>query len=257
MLLSIQSTEDKNLNDSCKTYSRIRTNINIPWECKYVKYHVSSLNTKANILITTNDDRIIVTYKENETDEDEKCLNVDFENSYYLNTNDIITKLGNLNEVLSVNIEDRHMTFTPTKDIKFITLTHRARLVCGLINVKLNEVYKAGTKYVFDIPILDYANKLYLVSKQSQSIHSNIGDKEYTPSVIGNVDYIIKDDTFIIVNFETYGRPIENVVNVDSFGMIELELVDFMYEPIILCSPMFVTIRVEPYRTPSIDYVHM
>ena len=251
MLLSIQSIEDRNLNDSFKTYSRIRTNVNIPWECKYVKYHVSSLNTKANILITTTDDCLRI------TDPDDKCYNVDFENRYYLNTNDIINKLGNLNEVLSVSLEDRHMTLTPKTDIKFTTITHRARLVCGLLNVKLNETYKSGVKYVFDIPILDYANKLYLVSKQGQSIHSNIGNKEYTPSVIGNVDYIIKDDTFIIVNFETYGRPIENVVNVDSFSMIELELVDFMYEPIILCSPMFVTIRVEPYKVPSIDYVHM
>ena len=249
MLLSIQSIEDKNSTESHKTYSRIKTNVNIPWKCNYIKYHVSSLNTKSNILITTDEDKIVI-------DDDKKSYEVTFDNKYSLSETNMLTYLSELS-ILTVGIENKRLTIMPSKDCKFTLITHRARLVTGLLNVKLNETYNAGQKYVFDIPILDYANKLYLVSKQGTSIHSNIGDKEYTPSVIANIDTFIKDGVPLIVNFETYGRPIENVVNVDSFGMIELELVDFMYQPIILNSPMFITMKIEPYKVPNIDYVHM
>ena len=242
MLLSIQSIEDKNEIDSRKSYSRIRTNVNIPWECQYIKYHVSSLNTKVNILLTTTEDKIVI-------EDDDKNYEAVFEDKYSLSETNMLTYLSALS-ILTVNIVNKRLTITPSKDFKFVVLTHRARLVTGLLSAKLNETYKAGQQYVFDIPILDYANKLYLVSKQGISIQSNIGDKEYTPSVIVNVDTFIRDGIPLIVNFETYGTPIESVVNIDSFKMIELELVDFMYHPIILSSPMFVTMKIKPVKVP-------
>ena len=252
MLLSLQSIEDKNSKESRKTYSRIRTNINIPWECNYIKYHVSSLNTKVDILITTKEDIIKI------IDSDGKHYDVKFTDKYYMYESNIKSLFNTVPIFSSVEIEDRHLKITPTKDFKFTEITHRARLVTGLLNVKLNEMYKANVNgYVFDIPILDYANKLYLVSKQGQSIQSNIGDQEYTPSIIGNIDVVIKDGGPLIVNFDSTIRPIENVVNIDSFKMIELELVDFMYQPIVLRSPMFVTMRVDPYKAPHVDYEHM
>ena len=251
MILSLQSIEDKNSSNAYKSYSRIRTNVNIPWECNYIKYYVSSLNTKSNILITTKEDVIKV------QDADEKCYIVTFEDKYYLSENQMLTYMNSLTTIVDVRIVNRRMTITPKIDIKFMEISHRARLITGLLNVKLNEIYKAGTEYICDIPILDYANKLYLISKQGQSIQSNIGDREYTPSVIANVDAVIKDGSPLIITFETYGKPIKNVVNVDSFKMIELELVDFMYHPIVLCSPMFVTLKIEPDKVPHVDYKHM
>ena len=242
MLLSIQSIEDKNEVDSRKSYSRIRTNVNIPWECQYIKYHVSSLNTKANILITTTEDKVVI-------EDDDKNYEAVFEDKYSLSETNMLTYLSALS-ILTVSIVNKRLTITPSKDFKFVVLTHRARLVTGLLSAKLNQEYKAGQQYVFDIPILDYANKLYLVSKQGTSIQSNIGDREYTPSVIANVDTFIRDGIPLIVNFETYGTPIKSVVNIDSFKMIELELVDFMYHPIILSSPMFVTMKIKPVKVP-------
>lgn len=242
MLLSIQSIEDKNEIDSRKSYSRIRTNVNIPWECQYIKYHVSSLNTKANILLTTTEDKIVI-------EDDDKNYEAVFEDKYSLSETNMLTYLSALS-ILTVSIVNKRLTITPSKDFRFVVLTHRARLVTGLLSAKLNETYKAGQQYVFDIPILDYANKLYLVSKQGTSIQSNIGDREYTPSVIANVDTFIRDGIPLIVNFETYGTPIKSVVNIDSFKMIELELVDFMYHPIILSSPMFVTMKIKPVKVP-------
>ena len=251
MLLSLQSIEDKHSTDSHKTYSRIRANIQIPWECNYIKYHVSSLNTKANILITTNEDKIAI------VDSDGKPNDVKFQDQYYMYESQLLFYLSSIPIFTEVEIVNRHLTIKSNKNFKFTELSHRARLVTGLLNVKLNEEYEANVIHTFDIPILDYANKLYLVSKQGQSIQSNIGDQEYTPSIIGNVDAFIKDGNALFVNFDSMAKPIENVVNVDSFKMIELELVDFMYQPIVLRSPMFVTMRVDPYKTPHVEYDRM
>ena len=96
MLLSIQSIEDKNEIDSRKSYSRIRTNVNIPWECQYIKYHVSSLNTKANILITTTEDKIVI-------EDDDKNYEAVFEDKYSLSEINMLTYLSELS-ILTVSI---------------------------------------------------------------------------------------------------------------------------------------------------------
>ena len=144
------------------------------------------------------------------------------------------------------------LVFTPLEDeFKFTKISHRTGLVTGLYNIKLNEVLPKDVPIVCEKPILDYANKLYLIQKQGQAIQSNIGDIEYTPSVIASIDHVIMDDVPIIQNFETYGKPIKNIVNIDSFKQIELDLVDFQYQPVPLMSPMFVTIKVKPCDNPK------
>ena len=251
MILSLQSIEDKNSSDEYKSYSRIRANVNIPWECNYIKYYVSSINTKANILVTTSKDFIKF------IDSSDVVRIIKFDDKYNLSETNMLTYVNSFTEYFTAEIVNKHIVIKPIKDIQFTEISHRARLVTGLMNIKLNEIYYQNETYTFDIPILDYANKLYLISKQGQAIQSNIGDREYTPSVIANVDAFIKDGAPLIITFETYGKPIKNVVNVDSFKMIELELVDFMYHPIILSSPMFVTLKIEPDKVPFVDYAHM
>ena len=244
MLLSIQSTRD--------SYNHIRTNINIPWNCEYIKYYVESINTK-NILITTDKDYIEIAYGE---PGQEKNMTITFENTYRLSNTDIVNKFSKFNEIMDVIIDsqDHKLKIKAKQSFKFTNITHCAGLVTGLLyNIDLNNsiTYTQSTEYYeFEIPITDYANKLYLVSKQGQSIQSNIGNHEYTPSVIASVDHIVKDGVPIIVNFETFGKPIKNIVNIDSFKQIELELVDFQYKPVPLMSPMFVTIKVKPSENP-------
>lgn len=249
MLLSLQSTKDKGSDTDVEgkqrySYSRIRANINIPWECKYVKYHVSSLNTKANILVTTNTDKIII-------DSDKLNYEITFNDKFSLSEKEMMNKFEQVKEVFESRIENKKLVITPLKNFSFVQITHRARLVTGLIDAPLNVMFETGNDYIFDIPILDYANKLYLISKQGQSISSNIGDREYTPSIIANIDTFIKDGVPIIVNFESFSKPIKTTVNINSFKLIEMELVDFMYEPIVLNSPLFITMKVKPAKTPK------
>ena len=246
MLLSLQSTGPQ--------YNHLQTNFQVPWNCDYVKYYVSSVNFRS-ILITTTDDVIEYEY----TGHDGRTVKV----SRQLNDNYTITVANILNylehedatlgDVILVEFTrtDR-LRFEPkVPGFKFTKMSHRAALVTGLYNIELNKEYPANVWVTAEIPIRDYANKLYLVSKQGQSIKSNIGKVEYMPSVIANIDCVVKGGVPVLVNFEHIGKPIKNVVNIDSFKQIELELVDFQYQPVPLISPMFVTIKVKPCPNPK------
>lgn len=236
MLLSLQSTGPQ--------YNHLQTNIQIPWNCEYIKYHVASINTR-DILISSNDDMI-----EYEWNGGRRTCRLD--NRYDMSNPDILNILQN-NGVLNAAFNNKgQIEITPlVQNFQFTKITHRAGLVTGLYNIKLNEEYPANVSIVCEKPITDYAHKLYLVSKQGQAIQSNIGDVEYTPSVIASIDHIIMDGLPIMMNFETYGKPIKNIVNIDSFKQIELELVDFQYQPVELMSPMFITIKVKPCDPPK------
>ena len=264
MLLSLQSTGPQ--------YNHIQTNIQIPWNCEYIKYYVESVNMKS-LLITTNEDFIILQYgvevekppNEEEEEEEENPnkkvykiydVNINFTNSYTIENKSIKDALEYKDEkigpILKVEYDrtDRVIITPIAPFIRFRTITHRAGLVTGLYNIKLDKEYYTDEKIIGDIPIRDYANKLYLVSKQGQSIKSNIGDREYNPSIIANIDHLVRAGLPIIANFEFLGKPIKNIVNIDSFKQIELELVDFQYQPVPLMSPMFVTIKVKPCDSP-------
>lgn len=217
MLLSLQSTVSNtppHINAApnvwtvgdARSYSHLQTNINIPWNCEYIKYHVASINTR-NILILTSDDYIEIEWG---PDDQKQRRRITFENKFEVTIEYVYEKLTeNLDEIWRVRIGDvdddvdRRLNIElnqGVENLKFKHITHRAGLITGLYNVDPNETYSYTGHYrcfVFDIPILDYANKLYLVSKQGQSIQSNIGDKDYTPSVIASIDHIIREESLL------------------------------------------------------------
>lgn len=236
MLLSLQSTGPQ--------YNHLQTNIQIPWNCEYIKYHVASINTR-DILVTTSDD--VIEYEWNVAG-----FTINCQNKYEMTRPDILNLLQN-NGVLNAAFNDLgQIVLTPlVQNFRFRKITHLAGLVTGLYNIDITRTYPANVPIVGERPIFNYANKLYLVSKQGQAIQSNIGDMEYTPSVIASIDHIIGQNIPIIQNFETFSKPIKNVVNIDSFKQIELELVDFQYQPVPLMSPMFITIKVKPADPPK------
>ena len=239
MLLSLQSTGPQ--------YNHLCANIQIPWNCEYIEYYVASINTR-HILLTTDDD--IFEFECKTSGYTCYC-----QNKYLLSNRSVADMLQYEDNSDKFDIEYNdigQLIFTPLVDeFKFTKMSHRVGLVTGLYNIKLNEIYPKDVPIVCERPIRDYANKLYLISKQGQSIQSNIGDIEYTPSVIASIDHVVINDVPIMQNFETYGKPIKNIVNIDSFKQIELDLVDFQYQPVPLMSPMFVTIKVKPCDNPK------
>ena len=238
-------------------YNRIRANIQIPWNCQYIEYYVASINTK-NVLLISHDDSITYEWNDNDDDNTRQTTTMKLEDRYYSIPSDI-PDLFNVQDVNGRPIMETRISnntniiyITPhVDDFTITSMSHRIALITGLYNLPLNQPLVNGRTMRCSIPILDYANKLYLTSKQGQAIQSNLGDAEYTPSVIASIDHVIRYGVPIIQNFETYGKPIKNVVNIDSFKQIELELVDFEYQPVKLMSPMFVTIKVNPCDPPK------
>ncbi len=150
MLYSVQSQPEN--------YNTVRMNIDIPWKCPFVKYYVSSINTKANILMTTADDYLIF-----ETENSE--VRIDFEESYAYSFGYLVKFLNLCQKTIEFkNVNNRTISLTPTENITFKEGSHRAKLITGLFNCKEFYVEANEEKNVPDLPILDFANKLYLVS---------------------------------------------------------------------------------------------
>lgn len=242
MLLSFQSKNED--------YSSIKCNVDIPWSCKHVKYWVSSINFKANLYNITTDDYII--YQINMADNWES-FTVPFDNAMIDNDNILLDFLNDVETPLNFTITEGHLTMESTVDIRFIDISPRAKIVCGLLNVKLNQVYHANTPHKFDLPIYDFANKLYIISKYGSPVQTNIGSQRMTPSIIASIDTVIRNGVPIIVNFETFGKPIKTKSLKESFSYIELQLVDILLQPVQLLSPMFITMKVKPCKIPVIQ----
>ena len=225
-------------------------NLDIPWKCNYVKYYVSSINTKANILMTTDDDYIQFEYL---VDNQPICFTIKFKTMYSYSLSNLIKYLNSEQELITFkNISNRTISLTPTHNIKFIGGSHRALVIMGFYDTQIGYEFKKDIEEcVPQLPILDFANKFYLVSLQGQAVHSSIGDNEYTPSVIANIDSMIIDGEPLIVNYDT-AKPIKIKCNTDSLKYLEMRLVDFMFQPILLKSPLFITLKIKPYNSADI-----
>ena len=238
MLLSLQSTNED--------YSTIRSNIDIPWECKYIKYWISSVNFDANMLVSTSNDCINL----HRVDNNEKAT-ITFGDKVMLTKDDL---KGIMKNSLIDFDEDEfgRIVMTPLFDVMIDYITPRARMITGLMDIEVNKVYSELTAYVFDRPISNYANKLYIISKQGNAVHTNVGKQEYTPSILASIDTVIRNRAPVIVNFEAYGKPIKTITNIDSFKYLELQLVDMMLNPVKLLNPMFITLKVKPVKSPHV-----
>ncbi len=242
MLVSVQST-------NADEYNKVSINLDIPWKCKYIKYFVSSINTISNIMLSTKDDYIEFTHNS-------IPFKLKFEDRYNYTIKQIEAVLNPLAEV-SFKYNDTTRTFTikTQTPLKITSISHRAALLTGLYNTPLPIELPANTTYTIkDIPILNHT-KLYLVSLQGNAIYSNIGEQQYTPSVIGTINTFTVDKKPLIYDFETEGKPLKIKTYTDSLKFLELSLVDFQYQPILLKSPLFITIKIKPSNSTDINDV--
>lgn len=237
MLYSIRSIDPNN-------YGTIKMNLDIPWKCSYVKYYVSSINTSANILMTTNDDYLLFEATNEE-------IRIRFNNVYSYSLVSLVNYLNSCQNVIQFKVNNRTISLQSSKKVKLKEGSHRAKLITGLYNTKEFGLQPNEIINVPDLPILDLANKLYLVSLQGAAVSSNIGDQEYTPSIIANIDTVILNEGPLIVNYDTT-KPIKIKCNTDSLKYLEMRLVDFMYQPVILKSPLFITLKIKPSKEANV-----
>lgn len=256
MICSIKSIDPEK-------YNTVSFNIDIPWKSRYVKYYVSSINTLSNILLTTDTDYILFKYIERKNKPTIESIKIQFQNKFkysidelvkYLNENQTLLYKGVQTLNFSIN-ENKTITINNSdNDMVVMSCTPRIKNLLGLYNTNIDSIVISKSYSISDIPILQHT-KFYLVSLQGQAVQSNIGDKEYTPSIIGNIDTITLDGKPFIYNFEKEGKPLKIKTYTDSLKYLELSLVDFMYQPVVLKSPLFITLKVKPAKDADIKDV--
>ncbi len=237
MILSLQSDKTD--------YSILKAGINIPWKCSRIKYYVSSINTKANILISTTDD--FIRFAQVKDDELVEQPLINFEDKWVYTNEDVLAVFRCQNIFTAEFNASRTLTFKTTSDaVEVIDMSHRAKLLTGLYNVQFPIVITKTKSYTApDIPVLDYANKLYLVSLQGTAVYSTREGSDYTPSILSSIDTFIKDGKPILINYDAY-KPIKIEINTDGLKYLVMQLVDFQYYPVAIKNPLFVIIKVKP-----------
>ena len=256
MLISVQSTDPE-------SYNTVRTNFEVPWKCQYVKYYVSSMNTRCNILAVTDEDEFRYSPFEHDEEEegyeifDEDATVINFTEHYSFSSFKSLEKY--LNEIFDEHIKweydsgQRVLKMTPLKNMIIYEPSHRVALLLGLYNEEFPLELEANEPfYIQDMPILNHT-KLYLVSLQGNPMYANIGKQQYTPSIIGNIDTWTSDREVLIYNFEKEGKPLKIKTYTDSLKNLEISLVDFQFQPIALMSPLNLCIKIKPAKDADIN----
>ena len=161
---------------------------------------------------------------------------------------------------ITINVDidsSNHLTLTFNKEFSITDASHRAKLLLGLYHTQLpiKSVEKGNPNVVHLVnyvitspspPITNYANKLYLVSLQGQAVHSIKDGMEYTPSVACSIDSFVKPGLPLIKDFDL--KPIKTVIQASELFRSSMTLVDFQFEPVVLLSPLFVTLKIKPVK---------
>ena len=226
-------------------YETIDVNINIPWKCEQVKYYVSNVNTMSNFLLTTEEDYLIIVI-DGEEYRFTFTSKTDYESSLIKDLKELFNCYDKTKTAIIEKNANGCLKFTLDKDFEIIDASHRVKLLLGLYHTTL-PVSSTDKVYVCSSPpITNYANKLYLVSLQGQAIHASKEGMEYTPSVACSIDTFIKSGLPLIKDFDI--NPIKTVIQAADLSRSSMTLVDFQFEPVVLLSPLFVTLKIKPVK---------
>ena len=129
-----------------------------------------------------------------------------------------------------------------TKDFQIIDASHRVKLLLGLYHSNFPINSNASKSIIADsTPMLTYGNVLYLKSNQGNALGMIIEGNRYHSPCIYRINNFLKPGLPIISNQK--GDKV--IVNAEAAKTITMQLVDFMYEPIVLKSPMFITLKIK------------
>ena len=226
-------------------YETIDVNINIPWKCEQVKYYVSNVNTMSNFLLTTDEDYLIIVM-DGEEYRFTFSSKTDYESSLIKDLKELFNCYDKTKTAIIEKNANGCIKLTLDKDFEIIDASHRVKLLLGLYHTTL-PVSSTDKVYICSSPpITNYANKLYLVSLQGQAIHASKEGMEYTPSVACSIDTFIKSGLPLIKDFDI--NPIKTVIQAADLSRSSMTLVDFQFEPVVLLSPLFVTLKIKPVK---------
>ena len=217
-------------------YGTISFNPDIPWNTHKVEYKVTNLNTFTNFLITSDDD-----YIELNTSTHPKQYKI-FKNKISYEIEEVIKLLNEELPVTCTVTDTGVISMEYTKAFQIIDASHRVKLLLGLYHSKFPINSNASKSIIADsTPMLTYGNVLYLKSNQGNALGMIIEGNRYHSPCIYRINNFLKPGLPIISNQK--GDKV--IVNAEAAKTITMQLVDFMYEPIVLKSPMFVTLKIK------------
>ena len=230
-------------------YGTVSINPTIPWNTHKVEYKVVNVNTFANFLVTTKDDYIIFTIKNQTANKIITYGSEVFRDRSEYNIEEIpelLNKNGNSNITVSLTEYNTLMfRYSEVVNWEITDASHIVKLLLGLYNMSFpitsstnrsSNIIEAASS-----PMLNYGNLLYLESLQGASLGMTLDNKSYHTPCIYRINSFLKPGIPVINNKK--GDKI--IVNAEAAKTISMQLVDFMYEPIILKSPLFVTLKIK------------
>lgn len=206
-----------------------------PVVCQPCQVRVSSIQYTATFSITTDDD-----YIEFEQ-EDKTITRFEFseKNNYLPETliYDLTTIMG---PDITITLESNGcLKFASELYTRITDASHRVRMLCGMYHCDLpvDLPFKAPS-----IPLTCFGNQLYLVSNLPSPVGvrgNNKNKEEYRSIVYKASDFIYPN---IPVNSRTPGPII--TTKTEALTDLEFTLCDFLMKPVILHSPLTITIEV-------------
>ena len=233
----------------------------IPWNCNRIKYRVKSVNTFANFLITSKDDILSIW-----DDEDEKHITLNFQDVISYELDELLEIINNANLPFTVDITDSGCIRFNVKESYnehelFIesSTSHRIKLLLGIWcesdTTKEGDILIPAAGYIAPCcPMLCYNNVLYLQSIHGNQMCSRIDRTAYSPSILYRINTFMKSGLPIILNKDKLGEEVE--VNYDALNAtsIKIKLVDFQFHDVVLKSPLFICLEIEPVESSMIQF---
>ena len=230
-----------------KEYNRIKFSNSLCKKNSLVRWRIENLSTCCSFSVTTQDDFLeIVTAS-------------GYELKYTFQEHGAYDKFSFLNDInkmlpeglvpieglvfeLSVSMNDRGLLeLKGTEDFSIVNASHRVRLLLGFYHSELPMKSVDKIVYMESIPYMCYGNILYLIARTDAVCLTNARGDEESISIAYKVNEILYN------NFPIMGKlPGEwNVIQFNELQRLEFTLCDFMLEPIVLHSPLYLTIKIE------------
>ena len=229
-------------------YGRVSFSPDIPWNTHKIEYKVLGINTFSNFLITNSEDYLKITVKKDTGDKEYTYTNFAEKCSYEID--ELVTLLNERFSDSNITVElldSNVLSFSCAFDFSITDCSHRLKLLLGAYHQQLPIESKNKVLTLKSTPMLNYGNVLYLKSNQGNALGVIIENGKYHAPCIYRISTFLKPGLPIISDKK--GDKV--IVNAEAAKVITMELVDFMYEPIALKSPLFITLKIKliPHQT--------
>ena len=216
----------------------------IPWNCEKIMYQVTDLNTFGNIVLSTEDDYIMI---------NEQLYH--FPEKISWDKYELATWLNDQLSGVVVSITDTGCyQFRSSGTFTITECTHRVRLLLGIFHCNdfpiQSQYDEDNLDYCFiapACPMLTYGNVLYLRTLEGSFVGTRNDIHNITFPCAYRINQFIKPGVPLLY----HKKGEKTIINIDAAKQITMTLVDFMYEPVILKSPMFIAIKIKPVHLTS------